>query len=558
MPETPAPDQDPVVIQSLSLPLLVVSLLLVLSLVWAVYDEVFGLRPWKRYQERFVKAYTRFLVKAKPRQAAAEKAVRESEEFLKLEQQLLAAEKAIAPRLAAIDSEVNGNITRRLAGLTEVFSLARSQVSSLVYREEVATSPGTKASIQRQIEDVKKGPFKIEFHLGPGSEKVILSYDEMEAEFNHLQQKKAELMAERAELVRPASELRQKRDAYLKDHLPGLTEEQIAGLQRKMEKFQVEIKQIHVKEVDLVDRCESCHLGIREPLTLTKADMGGEGAFTSHPNPSLLQIHNPDRFGCTPCHNGNGTATTSVEKAHGQYQHWLWPLYSKKTAEAGCHQCHNADLYLDQANTLNAGKEFFRNRGCIGCHRYEGFDVEAEALLNARQAIRRVEAERQQTTKLVGVTIKNADTASDNSEAQKLYARADALRQDISVMDHHLEQLDTQSRSLLREQKKVGPSLKEVRVKMHKEWIPVWLEDPHVFRPTTKMPTFRLNTEQRHAIAAFIWQSGVVGQLPQQKPGDAARGKELLETRGCLGCHSMGEGCPNIRWNLRRKFVPRG
>ena len=74
--------------------------------------------------------------------------------------QLLAAEKGIAPRLAEIDREVNGNITRRLAGLTEIFSLARSQVSSLVYREEVATSPGTKASIQRQIEEVKKGPFQ--------------------------------------------------------------------------------------------------------------------------------------------------------------------------------------------------------------------------------------------------------------------------------------------------------------------------------------------------------------------------------------------------------------
>ena len=30
--------------------------------------------------------------------------------------------------------------------------------------------------------------------------------------------------------------------------------------------------------------------------------------------------------------------------------------------------------------------------------------------------------------------------------------------------------------------------------------------------------------------------------LPQQKPGDAARGKEAFETRGCMACHSMGEG----------------
>src|SRR2546429_3842599 len=31
----------------------------------------------------------------------------------------------------------------------------------------------------------------------------------------------------------------------------------------------------------------------------------------------LLKIHDPDKFGCSPCHQGNGRATTSVEKAHG-------------------------------------------------------------------------------------------------------------------------------------------------------------------------------------------------------------------------------------------------
>src|SRR5205823_5526369 len=30
--------------------------------------------------------------------------------------------------------------------------------------------------------------------------------------------------------------------------------------------------------------------------------------------------------------------------------------------------------------------------------------------------------------------------------------------------------------------------------------------------------------------------------LPQQQPGDAARGKTLFETRGCMACHSIGEG----------------
>ncbi len=98
------------------------------------------------------------------------------------------------------------------------------------------------------------------------------------------------------------------------------------------------------------------------------------------------------------------------------------------------------------------------------------------------------------------------------------------------------------SRSLVREVKKVGPSLKEARVKLKKEWIPVWLKDPHQWREGTKMPTFRLDDNEIRAISAFLWQSGVKADLPQQKPGDPARGKEAFETRGCMACHSMGEG----------------
>ncbi len=42
----------------------------------------------------------------------------------------------------------------------------------------------------------------------------------------------------------------------------------------------------------------------------------------------------------------------------------------------------------------------------------------------------------------------------------------------------------------MQDQKKVGPNLKDVRVKLRKEWVPVWLENPQGFRPGTKMPTF--------------------------------------------------------------------
>ncbi|MBI3935132.1 MAG: c-type cytochrome, partial [Acidobacteria bacterium] len=288
--------------------------------------------------------------------------------------------------------------------------------------------------------------------------------------------------------------------------------------------------------------CESCHLATREPLVLTAADMSGQKVFTSHPRKELLQIHNPEQFGCSPCHNGNGRATTSSEKAHGLNKFWLWPLYSRANIEAGCQQCHTRDRYLAEASTLNEGKYLFEHRGCVGCHRYEGYDTEPEELLAVQQEILQKETEKRTNLLEVDRTIAAADRTESNEEARRLYDRADGLRVASSGIDAQVEQLEARVKNLLRERKKVAPSLKEVRVKLRQEWLPAWLENPQEFRLGTRMPRFRLEADQRQAIAAFIWQSGVEGKLPSQPPGNAASGKELFETRGCLGCHSIGEG----------------
>ena len=138
--------------------------------------------------------------------------------------------------------------------------------------------------------------------------------------------------------------------------------------------------------------------------------------------------------------------------------------------------------------------------------------------------------------------MKQADAAESNDEANKLNGEAVDLRVANSKLDARLQQLDFQSHSLMQDVKKVGPNLKDVRLKLNKNWIPVWLKKPTDFRPTTKMPNFRLTDHQIQAISAYIWQSGFTDELPKQKPGNAAHGKELFETRGCLACHSIGEG----------------
>ena len=385
MPKKPPVGDDPVLNRSLGRILLISSLLMVLSLLWAVYDETYSLRPWKDYQKRFANLYSRHLRRIQPTQAQAEEAVRQSSEYRKLNEAVAKAEESVTSQLTDLDRETNQIVGRRLSVITGPFAITRSEIAALVYQIETTTSQKAKDSFQRKIDAIKARDVTLRLASANGSGEVEekqerFNFDQLEAEFNRLQAKRAELGAQRAELQRPSRELREQRDTLLNDRLTGLTAAQIRGLRAKMRSFELGIRQIHVAEVDLVDRCESCHLGIREPLVLTKADMRGQGAFISHPNPALLALHDPEQFGCSTCHNGNGRATTSVRKGHGRHKFWLWPLFHRKNTQAGCHQCHAKDLVLEHADVLNRGKEIFYNEGCVGCHRFEGFDTEAEAL----------------------------------------------------------------------------------------------------------------------------------------------------------------------------------
>ena len=382
----------------------------------------------------------------------------------------------------------------------------------------------------------------------------------MESEIYRSQGGKTTLTTDRGELLKESGELEKKRDEYVKNNVIGLTTEQIASLRKRNNSFDFKMRQINVQGDLVVDRCETCHLGVREPFTITPVDMRAvrnkkwqkpdalSRAFVSHPNKELLEIHNPDRFGCSSCHGGNGRATTNAEKGHGLNKFWLHPLYEKENTEAGCQQCHSADRVLQGANVLNLGKDLFQYRGCVGCHRSEGFDRELDALSNARQTISQLKDEIAVNEREAKQSNERIGEASDE-DAHKLLARAEVLRVTNSQLAARISQLETQSKYLMYDQKKVGPNLKDVQLKLRKEWIPVWLKDPRNFRPGTKMPAFwRLDgsgnrtdpdnqreVNERNAIAAFIWQEGFTGKLPEMKSGDASHGKELFETRGLHG-----------------------
>ena len=91
-------DRDPVVHSSLGKPLVISSILLVLSLAWGLYDEVYATRPWKGYQARFVKLYSSYLKSAKPTEAEFEAKIKASPDYQKLDKAVQDAENAVRPK----------------------------------------------------------------------------------------------------------------------------------------------------------------------------------------------------------------------------------------------------------------------------------------------------------------------------------------------------------------------------------------------------------------------------------------------------------------------------
>ena len=72
------PEPDPIADRSFSIPLLLFSLLMIGTLVWSLYDEVVGQRPWKDLQSDFVSRYSRRLKRVKPQQKNAEAEIKQS------------------------------------------------------------------------------------------------------------------------------------------------------------------------------------------------------------------------------------------------------------------------------------------------------------------------------------------------------------------------------------------------------------------------------------------------------------------------------------------------
>ncbi len=138
-----------------------------------------------------------------------------------------------------------------------------------------------------------------------------------------------------------------------------------AGLTAATFSFDIGLKQIWLPHMNRADRCISCHVAIEDPNFKHEPN-----PLNVHPN-GYREAHDPEKYGCTICHDGQGRAITREEAAADDPDFfWDKPLLRKPFIEANCYRCHTDNL--DQTPAYNRGKQKFETSGCLGCHQRAG------------------------------------------------------------------------------------------------------------------------------------------------------------------------------------------
>ena len=155
---------------------------------------------------------------------------------------------------------------------------------------------------------------------------------------------------------------------------------------RLAKQYGIKLRQVVLPELNRVDRCISCHVGIEDPRMTDKPN-----PLKAHPG-RILEIHEIEKLGCTVCHDGQGRGVT-IFHAHGQDVFWPYPLVdtsarvvadpkagpkvsSLELLQSSCYQCHNSpDLFAPPeigADVLDFGSRIFMEKGCLSCHQING------------------------------------------------------------------------------------------------------------------------------------------------------------------------------------------
>jgi mono/diheme cytochrome c family protein len=217
---------------------------------------------------------------------------------------------------------------------------------------------------------------------------------------------------------------------------------------------------------------------VRPTVKTVELTQGEVTQYCAHPRLDLFvdsnSPHPMEKFGCTICHSGQGSATEFTLASHTpdsvaeekkwkkeygweSIHFWDYPMQPRRFVESSCLKCHHqvTDLIRhgskEEAPKLLRGFNLLKENGCFGCHEIQGV----------------------KGGRWVGPDLR--------LEPQPALELLTAAEQERAKSD------PTNPPGTLR---KVGPSLRRLAEKTNELWTRKWVYDPRGFRPDTKMPHF--------------------------------------------------------------------
>ncbi len=321
------------------------------------------------------------------------------------------------------------------------------------------------------------------------------------------------------------------------------------------------LQQVWLADIDRVDRCTSCHLGIADP-----AMRGAPSPFRSHPG-RWLETHRPDRYGCTLCHGGQGEATSYRGAAHRPIPDWSQPIVSRELMESRCGTCHR-ERNPRATSWLARGRATIADRNCIACHEIPGYDVSelrAPRLdglpLKVAPSWLRAWLEKP-SSYLPKTRMGNFRLPARDVEGLSAFLLGQPRTPALAPVDFSKASVE-KGGELFRRSRCVtchevndrggtlAPALTHVGAKVSREWLFSWVSDPQRLQPKTLMPRFRFADDEARDLAAYLaseFSDPPQGFGASRSAPDASlaqEGRRVFERRACTSCHDL-EGFPKL------------
>ncbi|HVM95022.1 MAG TPA: c-type cytochrome, partial [Candidatus Acidoferrales bacterium] len=540
--------------------------LLLFGAVWSIWDDNISRRPWKYYQAVFEER----------EQAKIAADIKAADEKLKADPAYQQATKDLAAARARLESGETAKRTEalqdELGKVTVAFNdadlklrIIKSRLEEAWYEFESAElehRPSEKA--KEHIDDLNKEKEGLQKRFDDGKarvDQITKELTEVRSEVKGLDDKVHTMEADRERLTQKLQGLTLSVGPLALPMIPKIRQIVLEDFERN--NFD--------KPVARVDRCQSCHIGIDKA--------GFEDApnpYKTHPNrQTIFGKHPPEKFGCTPCHLGQGPAVNSVEQAHGFVHHWDQPLLLGDKVQASCIKCHANVSRLPGAERITQGERLFEELGCHGCHLVDGYEDIARVAPYLRRIGAKVDPSwlvrwvknphefRPKTPMpnflfkedeamavaayLLSATKQDSDAwletrplpAGIDPNNATLVAQGKDLVDSIGCRGCHGFAAD-ESPALIGSSKDIAPNLSKIAEKTDSRWIYYWLKGPRDFSPEARMPSLRLSDAEAKAITSFLMTLGqkqsdaaLVAKL--QDPALADRGKVLIRKYGCFG-----------------------